>query len=277
MTKYSAAARVDAAESDRVERTAAGHHALRDRLGEGAENHVPHHVAGRTAIADGSGALRVEDRARGGHHLDRAEVAGIGRKIGIDQRLHGVIDAREHGVPHHVARARHLRIGAGEVEGEPIVLDRHLDPRAHRPRRDAVVIDDVFVLVGAVRQRADAGAHARLAVIEPRLDAGKRGRGAETLKDFLDPAGADNVGGDLRLEVAFPLERRARVEEDDFHNILAHLAVVDDAHRRQTDALLKDAGAVGAFAARHLAADVRVVGEVGDEGDDPPVAIDRAP
>ena len=100
--------------------------------------------------------------------------------------------------------------------------------------------------------------------------------GSETDKALLHPANPGCVGRDLGPQVALALAWGARVEQHEREHVRAQLALVEQLDGRDPQPFLKDAGAVRALAARHLAADVGMVGDVGDERDGPAVEEDRA-
>ena len=93
-------------------------------------------------------------------------------------------------------------------------------------------------------------------------------RRAVTLEQGHDASHADGVGGELRFHVAVALLRRAGIDEDEIHHVPIDLSAAHDAHRRNAQPLLKDGLAHRRLAARHHAADIGVVRDVGDVGDD---------
>ncbi len=67
----------------------------------------------------------------------------------------------------------------------------------------------------------------------------------------------------------------ARVAQDDADDVFLQLALAEDLHRRHRDAFLEDLPGVDGQGARHLAADVGHVAEVGGPAEVPAVLEDR--
>ena len=174
----------------------------------------------------------------------------------------------------HVARRFELRGGAGEVEAQGAVdnLERELHLGRHLGRVAREIVDG---LVAARGQAADRGDEAPLGEVEVVGEGLLGGLGAVALEECGHAGKARHVGGDLGPQIAQPLLRRARVQQDDVDDIAADLARAHDPHRRQPKPLLEDGLAGRRLAARHHAADVRVVGDAGDEGGDAPLAEHR--
>ena len=230
----------------------------------------------RPPIADSGGRPAVHDRALRCGDPDGAEVSGVRRQGRVRHRLDRVVDGGQRGRERHVAGARDLPVGAGEVEVDPVAADRDLDLEADDPVGHPVVVEDFLVPVGSVRQRRNLGPRPGLRVVEERprtpVD-GVRPEAGEALLDATDPGG---VGRNLRPEVPFALARGAGVETHELDDVAAELPLVEQLDGRDPQPLLEDARAIGALAARHLAADVGVVGDVGDERHQPAIEEDRA-
>ena len=131
-----------------------------------------------------------------------------------------------------------------------------------------IAVEKILRLVAPARQLVDRRAKALLGEIEITGNRRLRLLHAVAIKQLQHAARADGVGGELRVEIAHALVRRARVEQDDVDHIAIHLARAHDAHRRDADAFLIDRLAHRRFRARHHAADVGVMRDVGDERDD---------
>ena len=91
------------------------------------------HVAG----GDGGRRARVQQASLGRDHLDRAEGAGGGRRLGVGEHADGEEGGRLRDRQGAVEVAVDLGIGAGEVERQPVGLDPRGDPQADvaRPGR----------------------------------------------------------------------------------------------------------------------------------------------
>jgi len=168
----------------------------------------------------------------------------------------------------------HGLIRAAEIEFEPAFRngEREADTALFAFR---VAIEKIFRDVASGRQALDRRAKALLREIEVAGDRGFRLLHAVTLEELQDAAGTDGVRGELRLQVAHPLAGRARVEQDQVEHVPVELARAHDAHRRDAHAFLVDRLAHRGFRARHHAAHIRVMRDVGDEGDDAPADEDR--
>ena len=271
-----AASRVDAAEDDSLARPAAGHHPLRHRLEQGAVQQVAEHVGRGRAVADGGGRLAVEHAAGGNPHLDGAEIPGVRRKAGVRDDLDRLIDARFGRVEDAVARARHLWVGAREVELDAVAPYADRDLEAHRRLPDAVVVEEQLVLVASIRHPRDRGAGPCLGVVEEGRGGGVDRTGAEALEGFLHPPHPHRVGGELGLDVAGSLVRGPGIEKNEREHVLREHPPPCEPDRRDPQPFLEDARAVRALAARNPSADVGVVGEAGHESHQPVLVEDRA-
>ena len=81
------------------------------------------------------------------------------------------------------------------------------------------------------------------------------------------PLLAGGERGGLRLDVADALVGDADVGQDDRQDLLVHLALLEEFHRRQAQSFLLDLRRAGREAARHHAADVGPVAGVGEPGE----------
>ena len=181
--------------------------------------------------------------------------------------------SREH---RHVAPPGHLLAGAGEVESDAIAGNRHRDPHRRESRLDTIVVEPLFVGVHTVWNRRDRRPHPALRVVEQLGDRGAHRRCIEGPEEHLDPFTSGAVRGELGTDIAFALARRAGVQREKREDVPHELTVASDAHHRDPQPLLIDAGAVRALAAGHATADVGVMGEVRDKCHEVAVVKDRA-
>ncbi len=163
---------------------------------------------------------------------------------------------------------------ARKIEQELAVADRQGGADRHR-LAVLVAVEIIDVRIGARRQAVDRGGEPPLGEVQK---AGDRRGGAGVgvfLEQRLDALDADEIGGELRTQVADALLGRTAVEQDDVDDVAIDRTGAHDSHERQSQALLEDRAAHRGFAARHHAADVGVVRDVGHEGDDAAVAEHR--
>ena len=244
-------------------------HALRHHLREGAEHHVGDALARLRAPRHRRRRPRIDDAALGRGHRDRAIEAAIGRDAGIERRLERVVHRGEEREVHHVDVARALRPAAREVERERIAALRDRDRDGNRLGRDAVVVHGIGVAVHAVGQRGDRGADLALAIGQ-RLRARRlHGGHAVAVDQLAEPSLTEPVGGDLRPEVAPALVRQGEVGEEQLHHVLPHAPGLDEADRRDPEALVPDGADL-------LGAAVGVVRDVGHEAEQRAAREDRA-
>jgi hypothetical protein len=168
----------------------------------------------------------------------------------------------------NIAGTLELAAGAGEVEVQLRVADgqAQIDLRA---AARGIAVEIVFRRVAGARQSCDRRAEAALGEIEVGRDDRLGFRHAIALQQAAHGTHADHVGGELSLQVASSLLRRARIEQDHLQQVAIGLARAHDPHWRDAQALLKDRFAHRGFAPRHHAAHVGVMRDVGDVGHDP--------
>ena len=246
-----------------------GRHALRDRLVECAEQHGRETVADGDAMHHGRGRRGVHAGARRRDDLDRAVAAGVGGHGRVGRRHQRVEHGRAGGGEGGVARAHRLRAAARQIDGHLVARHRHLGVDADRLVGDAVVVDLVLELVGAVGDAPDHGAHAGFRGVENLLERPLEARLAQLGGEPLDAGRAHLQRGELRLQVAPQQLRLAHVLQDGGAQGLVELAGVEQLHRRDAQALLEDLDRAGAVAAGRGAADIEVVAQRADEADAP--------
>src|SRR5262249_57331685 len=119
--------------------------------GEGLHDGVDHALRG-LVIAAYHGAIGVgaQHGARRHDHPQRAIASLVGRSVGRHERLHGVVHAGAGDVVRGVDGTESLAVGAREVEGRLVAALLDADPDADAPGLDAVVVEGVLALPGAV-------------------------------------------------------------------------------------------------------------------------------
>jgi hypothetical protein len=160
------------------------------------------------------------------------------------------------------------RARAGHVEGESVALLGHLHPDGERLVDHAVAVDLRRALVHTVGNIGDLGAHLAFGAMAHLGDRLVHHLGAVAIDQCGQPHLAGRQRGGLRLDVADALVGNADVGHDDRQDLLVHLALLPELHRRQAKTFLLDLGGAGGKAARHHAADIRPVACVGEPGED---------
>ncbi len=248
-------------------------HPLRQRGEERAEEHLDEPGVRLPAADDGGRPPRVRDGALGCLDGDQAVEAVVDGEVGVDQALEGVGAGGEGHRVGRVDRRAPLWVRARRVEVDALGADRDARPQAHRLGRVAVVVDEALGLVRAEREPGELAARAPLGVVEQLAHRRHDRVAAVALDERLDAADAGRVGGDLGAEVAGRLVLRADLRQDELEDVGHDLPAVDELHRRDDHALLEDL-AEGADARRRAAADVDVVGDVGDVAEELAARVD---
>ena len=169
-----------------------------------------------------------------------------------------------------VDRAGRLRIGAGEIERDPVALFDQRERKLVQLRiGDAVVLDIVFPAVFAVGDlRQELAAEGVAAGVEDRLEARLDRVAAEALEQLGHAAGAHQAGLHLAVEIGGEHVGHAGVAPDDGeHRLVAHAGAVE-LDRRHGEAFLEHRRRGAGHRAGHAPADVVVVTEGLDVGDD---------
>ena len=178
-------------------------HALRDRLVQRAEQN------GRQAVRDGD-AMHHGSRMRGVHaqslgrdDLHRAIAAGVRRRSARRPTPSARRTPRSRS---RQASRCSAPCACGPQPDRSTVISSpatdHLGVDAYRRVGDAVIVDAVLELVGAVGNAADHRAHAGLGRIEQLLQGPLEALLAELRRQTLDARRADLQRGELRLQVA---------------------------------------------------------------------------
>ena len=169
-----------------------------------------------------------------------------------------------------------MRIGAVEVENDPVAFPPHgaFDPE--RPRALAVIAHIIFE---ADLLLADHGGdemlHGAMIALQKPVHAGVEDCLAEAVTDFVDAQRADAARRDDGAQISAVPFRHAAVMHGDVENVLLQFALAVELDRRQAQALLENRPGVVRQGARHLAAHVGHVAEHRRPGDQMPLAEDR--
>ena len=176
---------------------------------------------------------RVVDRPLRRDHLHRPEdavvlrhVLGEGHLVEQD-RAHRVVGADEQrALERDVVARRHLRVRAGQVDRDLVVLDDHLglDPQPHPAVAGVVVEPAGRRRVDAVGQLADLLAEHGLRVVHPVVGGAHHRLDAVALEEPEHAVAAELAGGHHRVHVAAVHRLGAHVVEDHAVEVLVQLA-----------------------------------------------------
>jgi len=180
----------------------------------------------------------------------------------------GEIDCRLGGGDDAVHRPAAGRARSGHVEEQLIALLGDLHADGERLVDHAVAVDLRGTFVDAVGNAGDLGPHLALSAVAHLGDGRAHDIGAIAVDQCSEAHLASGQCGGLGLDVADALVGNADVGQDDGENLLVHLALLEELHRRQAQPLLLDLGGAGGEAAGHHAADVGPVAGVGEPGED---------
>ena len=169
-----------------------------------------------------------------------------------------------------VDRPGRLRIGAGEIQRDAVAFFDQLERELVQLRiGDAVVLDIVFPAVFAVGDfRQELAAEGVAASVEDRLEAGFNRVAAEAREQFRHAARAHQAGLHLAVEIGGKRFRHPRIALDDGeHRVVADAGAVE-LYWRDREAFLEHRRCRAGHRARHAPADVIVMAEGLDVGDD---------
>ena len=259
-----------AAERDVVHGALAGRRdAVRDGLGQRSEQDVDDALGGLDVAAGAGGReFRVDDGALGRPDLDRPHQARIEGDVLLDEGAEDIENGRTGDGEVGVDAALGLGRGTAEIDDGPVAPDRDPDGDIDRPVRDAVVVEPVGEDVVAVGDAADGLAQELLGIILDEAGIGPDLPGSEPGHGLLEPRPADLVCGHLGQQVAPALVGRPDVGEQEVEDVLVQPAAGIELERRDDQAFLEELGGQG-HGARGHAADVGVVGPIGDEESQP--------
>src|SRR6516164_2350114 len=169
-----------------------------------------------------------------------------------------------------VDRAARLRIGAGEIERDASPALDHLQRElVQLGIADAVVLDVVLPGIFPVGDLRDEFVAVDVAaLVEDGLEAGFDRLASEAREQPLHAARAHDTGLHLAVEIGSEHFGDARVALDDGEYRIVAYACAVELDRRNREALLEHRGRGSRHRARDAPADVVVVAEGLDEGDD---------
>src|SRR4029077_5342720 len=96
-------------------------------------------------------------------------------------------------------------------------------------------------------------------------------RGAIVGEQLHHAIDTESARGDLRIQIAAAFSRQAHVEEEKLKELGVELPPTIEPHDRDAQALLVDLRHATRHGAAGGATDISVVGEICDEGDQPPL------
>ena len=155
-----------------------------------------------------------------------------------------------------------LACAACEVEQQ--ILSADLRPQSQH-KIALCRLEHIARFVDAVWQRADAGSHPALCVVEHRRRALPQAPWTHPIGERGEADRADPVGGELGAQIGTPLLGMAHARDDPL-DVRAR-----DRLRRDHDALLRERDAVRRHRAWHASSDVGVVRSADGEADELPL------
>ena len=170
-----------------------------------------------------------------------------------------------------VARPHRLRAAAGEIDRHFVTSNDQLCVDAYRRVGNPVIVDAVFEFVSAIRNASDHRAHAGLGSYRAIARARFETLFAELRRRGVPHCRADLQRGELRLQISPKDLRLTDILQDNGANRLVELASLEQLHRRDAQAFLKDLDRARAIAARRGSAHIEMVAHRADESDAPPV------
>ena len=167
-----------------------------------------------------------------------------------------------------VLEPRDLRITGAEVSHQLIARDRQCDANGDVPLLEAVVVAVILALVHAVGQFGHRRAHAPVGVVEDAVEVAQVGLDTKLLGERDHPLGADLRRPQHRPQVAIQEFRRARIDEQQFPDVVAHLAFIHQFEHRKSNPLVPDLRRFRVVGTGQAPADVGLVGAVAAEARD---------
>ena len=171
--------------------------------------------------------------------------------------------------------AGHLRGGAGEIEAGAAALLLHGQHDGNVVGLESVVVHDIVEAVGAVRDGMDGVRHAARGAREHVLEGGEHRIGAVGLDGLRHAPHAQIAGRDLREIIAAPLVRQPHIQEHEVEQLALQHAFAEKLDHRHPQAFLVNLRHAARHRPRRHAADIGMVRDVADPGDDAPVGEDR--
>ena len=224
--------------------------ALRDRLRQRAEHDVEQAADDFEIAADRCRIFYVEQAPIRDVEFRRPERAAVHRHFGKDV-LERDVAARQRCRQREVDRSARRVVGPGEIEVEIGTGFRQSQGEPHRFVDDAVIVEEIFELVGAVRDFRDVGAHLCFRSVHHFTDAVGEPLTAVALEQRVEASPTDIEHIAHRREIAGDLVWQSHVAGEHLHQLLVQLSAVVELHRRDDQSLLMDLGRVRCPAARH--------------------------
>ena len=249
--------------------------AIRHGRGERAEHDIDDPLAGMRPGRHRGGEDSVEQRSAGRGNLHAVDHRLVVRHFGVEQRLERVGDGGDGRVHGHIDVAGHLRGGAGEIEtgASALLLDGEHDGDVAGV--DAVIVHDVVETVGAVRDGANGVRHAPGSAREHVLEGGEDRIGAVGVNGLRHAPHAQIAGRHLREIVPAPFVRQAHIQQHEVEKLALQLAPAEELDHRDPEPFLVDLRHAARHRPRRHAADIGVVGDIADPGDDAPLCEHR--
>ena len=225
-------------------------------------------VARQQACADRRRRRRVEDAAEGGRHLDRPGTAIVDRHVRVRQHR---LEAGDGGGFGRRARVVHvgfdLRVGAGEIDLDPIALDRQFGFDTDRRLTDPVIIDHRLAVVLTIRHGANRAADTALRIVQHFHHGRVDHVHAELATELADALRTDRIRGELRVQITDGRLRHSHIGGDKaFQPATVPIAGQAVLCRREDETFLMDVAGLR-IQARRTAAKIDVVHHRGAETD----------
>ena len=202
----------------------------------------------------------IHEASFGGDDVDAAHDPVVVRQLLVGDHEEGDHHRRDRDRERRVHVARHLVVGAGEVERRLLAVDRDRQPdRRGQVVVDAVVVDVPLGPVDAVGNPLDHTPGRLLGRIEQAASRAPHGRDPIAGEEGLDLTLADGARADHRAHVLGD-DVEANVAEDEVPDVVAAPAAFVELERRDPQALLPQIGRVRVVGAGDGAADVGLVG-----------------
>ena len=159
---------------------------------------------------------------------------------GVDQSLEHRLDGGEQRTAGAVERSGTLSAGAGEVEGDLVALDLHLDLHGNLLVAEPVAVDQILRRIDTIGQRRDGRAADLLALGHEVRKSPADGLRAILAAHLLEAGIGDADGGNLGIEIAQGHFRQPDVGRDQVEQVVLPLALAKDAESRKAQPFVED-------------------------------------
>ena len=242
---------------------------------ERAEHDVDDPLAGMRPRRHRGGEDGVEQRALRRGNLHAVDHGLVVRHFGIQQRLERVGDRSDGRVHGHIDVARHLRRGAGEIEARAFALLLDGQHDGDVAGVDAVIVHDIVEAVSAVRDGADSVRHTGCGAGQHVFKGSQHGFGPVGRNGLRHAPHAQIAGRNLREVVPAPFVRQPHIQQHEIEQLALQFAPAEQLDHRHAQAFLVDFRHAAGHRPRRHAADIGMVGDIADPGDDAPVREHR--